>query len=333
MLESNILGSIEDKQGCAEIILKGLLDYYKRDEWIQALSTRVINNFTEYFKENKEILTAELKILSEFLGGKQDKKGLKIKISMATVADLLLALCAKKVAKNLETKCKVILFQQDQVAEAKVFFKALNFQSAENVPFALEEYIKWLVNSKKFTTKIAWLWEKVIGTELDNTLIQKISFFALSKLTQVKPILDLQYISQLLTNEYVKMWASQIHSTTKSATQTLANSAEKNFCDYLEQELDVESKAQLALQLLKHNFGPDPLKNFTPTRHVRLHKILMNSMKASHLEEYSTHLCQLIQSKQKANKKEEMQLYALTQLTNMLTFSSVTIRLIILGNA
>lgn len=320
----------EEIDECIETFMKGMLEYFNGDGWIQNMILKVIFDLIEAEKCRPLILEGIFTALCKSLNIKADKKkDLILPSSIGNLSNLLIVFLIKKCSKILGKKCKANLFKEDKLSDIKGFFNSQSPAKNETISYALEVYIDFLLSSKKAKAKIIALWDKVIIPEMAAESQSKVinaSFLILSKIFVKGFGITLEIIAQILTPVYVRLWASSMHSPVKSISQTLANLAETNFGDYIDREEKNTGKGTIALQLLKKLFGPNPNKNFTPTRHSKVYKALLAALNDKQLAGYSKYLSKVYDTVDKKSdpvKQQEIQLYAFTQFTNVLAFSNV----------
>ena len=330
VIKSGIIFGLDKSEECINVLFGSLMEYYGQNGWLQNLTAKIVYELIEMVKENTPVLEQILDVLVHYLNLKPEKGGqkavpvLKMPPFSPNIATLLIVFGIKKICKILGKKCKANLFREERVNEVKAFFEAVPEFTVDTVPLVLEKYINFMLSSKKSGEKLMKLWEKVILPKIEGDergQIQRISFTILIKLFQATPRIGLDIGAQLLTKEYVKAWASHMHSSVRAPAQQLANEAETYFSDYIAREEDHDKKAEFAVQFLVNTFGPDPQQFFTPTRHSKLHKVLVSSLGEKQLEKYSKHL-----TNHKLHKNPPMKdwpMYAFTQITNLLAFSTV----------
>ncbi len=360
VIESGLLGTTgsEDLGRCSEAMMKGLLEYYRTHVWVQSMVAGVIAALLTALASNTSALEPVLAALSQAVGAKQIKGKLDVHISAARMSELLLVLMLKKCAKLLGRKCKTHLFEcnERQTKDLLLLFQEQVPTALDTVPLVLEEYLAALLNSPKRPQKFATLWQRVLLPAIqaqvqvqDSLAVEIVSFLLLIRLFRAKTGLTLAEAQEALTAEYVRMWARAMHGNT--AARNFANEAERHFSDFVEaitsppagqeeatekgkqrnhtEEEEKGEGAEAALTLLKRLFGPDPKQHFTPTRHAKLYKALVLTLKPDQLSDYLHFLTQSFETGAEGHPEitlKEMQLYAFTQLTNVLAFSNVTIQ-------
>eukprot|EP01022_Parablepharisma_sp_SALTPOND_P019730 TRINITY_DN340_c3_g1_i1.p2 TRINITY_DN340_c3_g1~~TRINITY_DN340_c3_g1_i1.p2 ORF type:complete len:825 (+),score=188.64 TRINITY_DN340_c3_g1_i1:11932-14406(+) len=318
----------EEKEECVKEYVRALTEYYKENVWLQSLISKVLFDFIDSLKEVHELLQSVLEVLGQFMGLKKGKEGYKLPPFMANTATLLMLFAVKKIHKILKAKCKASLMREDKVNEVKAFLETVQVPS-----IGLDKYADFLVDSKKADKKLVILWEKVLlpGMEDEEKAehFKRISFTFLTKIFKSANRISLDTLSKIISKRYVKVWAKSMHSSSKSPTQILASEAESHFSEFFEKEPASENKSAIALAFLKEFFGPDAQQFFTPTRHAKLYKILIFTLKPDQLKAYLRYLAQKDYAKE-GLKDKDAHLYSFIQFTNLLNLSSILTEDIIL---
>jgi len=297
--------------------VNGITEYYKETPWLQSLIIKVLLDLIEQIKEHSELLETLNEDLCKFMAFKKNKKGgFLLPPFLANMTSLLMIFVIKKLHKLLKLKCKANLIKPEKISEVNVFIENLPINS-----IGMQKYFDFLINSSKSLEKISLLWSKVlmpkIADEEKGDHFRQITFILLTKMLKSDKKPDLAQLSNfLLEPEFIKIWARSLHSSGKSKGQQIASEAENAFSEFFEKNTE-KTKSAEALKYLCAYYGPDPMINFTPTRHAKLYKILLFSLLKEDLVKYLEYLSKFDFSK-KSPQNKDAQIYPFVQFTNLL---------------